>query len=263
MTEQEGNEKQLEELLWTGSDVAGAAVGTTIGLVIGGPPGAIAGSASGPAIARVFRYIGSEFKTRILGKREEVRVGAVLAFAGEKIRDNMEDGKQVRQDDFFREQPDDRSHAEEIFEGVLLVAQREHQEKKLRLYGNLVANIAFDPTISRERANLLLKIAEDLTYRQLCLLAIFAIRDRASLGLRQRDYRDSSEFTSELVALLQEAFNLYAQGLVSGGGDAWLGLTDVNPANTQPQGTGVYLYNLMELWTINSGDLSRTASLLV
>jgi hypothetical protein len=263
MSEEVREEEQTVELIRTGSDVAGAAVGATIGLVIGGPPGVIAGSASGPAIARVFRYVGAEFKNRVLGRREEVRVGAVLAFAGKKIRDNLEAGKQVRQDGFFTEQPDDRSDAEEIFEGVLLAAQREHQEKKLRFYGNLVANIAFDPSISRERANLLLKIGEGLTYRQMCLLAVFGIQDKASLGFRQEDYRGRDRFEPELVVVLQESFDLYTQSLVSCGGEALLGLTDVNPAKMEVQGSGAYLYNLMELWTLDLGDLNHTASFLM
>ncbi len=198
----------------------------------------------------------------MLGKREEVRVGAVLAFAGEKIREKMENGEQVRQDGFFEEQPDDRSDAEEIFEGVLLAAQREHQEKKLRFYGNLVANIAFDPTISRERANLLLKMGEELTYRQMCLLAIFAIPDKTGVGLKQGDCRGSNRIEPEVGAVLQEAYDLYTRNLVNAGGDALLGLTDIDPANMQVQGSGVYLYNLMELWGIDLRDLNHTASLL-
>jgi hypothetical protein len=263
VSEEEHAEELLEELIWTGSDVAGAAAGATIGLVIGGPPGAIAGSASGPAIARVFRYVGAEFKNRVLGKREEVRIGAVIAFAGKKIQDNLEEGKQVRQDGFFTEQPDDRSDAEEIFEEVLLAAQREHQEKKLRYYGNLVANIAFDPTISRERANLLLKIGEDLTYRQMCLLATFALQDKVGIALRQGDYRGSGRIEPEIGAVLQETYDLYTRNLVTAGGDALLGLTDVNPANMEVQGSGAYLYNLMELRSVDLGDLNHTASLLM
>ena len=47
----------------------------------------------------------------------------------------------------------DRSFADEIIEGVLLAAQREYQEKKLPLYGNLLTNIAFRSDIDRVTAN--------------------------------------------------------------------------------------------------------------
>jgi hypothetical protein len=47
----------------------------------------------------------------------------------------------------FRIAPDDRGVAREILEGVLLAAQKERQEKKVTLYGNLYANIAFDPVL--------------------------------------------------------------------------------------------------------------------
>ncbi len=58
---------------------------------------------------------------------------------------------------------DDRSTAEEIFEGVLLVAQRDYQEKKTKFYANFFANIAFEPFIDRALANFLLRVAERLT----------------------------------------------------------------------------------------------------
>ena len=68
-------------------------------------------------------------------------------------------------------------------------AQREHEENKLKYYGNLVANIAFDKTISREQANQLVSLAQKLSYRQIKLLNLYVINQQAlNILLRKEDY---------------------------------------------------------------------------
>jgi hypothetical protein len=47
---------------------------------------------------------------------------------------------------------------------VLLAAQREHEERKLRFMGNLIANLAFHPEIDRGYANYLIRLAEKLSF---------------------------------------------------------------------------------------------------
>jgi len=65
----------------------------------------------------------------------------------------------------------------ELLEGVLLAAQREYEERKVRCYGNLYANIAFEPAIDSVTANSLLREADDLSYMQIQLLALVARKD--------------------------------------------------------------------------------------
>jgi len=55
-------------------------------------------------------------------------------------------------------------------------------------------------------ADLLIKLSQSLSYRQLCLLSIFGQKDRFTL--RQNDYRDTRDFFLEKVSLLQEIFDL-------------------------------------------------------
>src|SRR5215212_4639843 len=86
MTKDRDNDEQIRDLIETGTDITGGAVGAAAGLLIGGPAGALA-----------LRYLASEFTHRVLGQREEARVGAVLEFAAEKIQQNIEQGQQVRQ----------------------------------------------------------------------------------------------------------------------------------------------------------------------
>lgn len=153
-----------------------------------------------------------DFTYRMLGRREKVRVGAVVVYCYEKFQENINAGQQPRQDGFFDDAPNDRSADKEIFEGVMLVAQREPQEKKLQFLGNLVANLAFDQRIDKAHAQLLVKVAEDVSYRQLCILSLFAQRDLRGIRLRQGDYRiekgGGGSFSVEMVGLLQEIHDL-------------------------------------------------------
>src|SRR6266508_3625350 len=126
-------------------------------------------------VALAVRKLVDDFRSRALSRREVLRVDTVLKFAATKIQQNIANGQQIRQDTFFTEALDDRSAGEEIMEAVLLTAQREYEEKKLKYYGNLLANIAFHPEINRGTANQLIRIAERLSYRQMALLAFVSL----------------------------------------------------------------------------------------
>lgn len=67
----------------------------------------------------------------------------------------------------------ERAPFEEIFEGVLIQAQSEHEKKKLRFLGQFLGNVAFDQHCSPEHANYLLGLIERLTYQQLVMLRTF------------------------------------------------------------------------------------------
>ena len=60
----------------------------------------------------------------------------------------------------------------EIIEGMLLLAQKENEERKLPYIANFVANINFDEMVSRSMANYFLKLMSQITYRQIVILSI-------------------------------------------------------------------------------------------
>lgn len=165
-------EEVVDELIDYGSELTGTATAAiAINLFQANPALAVTLGGAGVALTHILRVTAKEVKERLLGKREELRIGATYIFAADKINRNIENGRQIRQDGFFQEQSNARAQAEEILEGVLLTAQREHQEKKIRFYGNLYANIAFDPTVDRSHANYLIRLLDRLSFRQLCWIA--------------------------------------------------------------------------------------------
>jgi len=256
----DNKDKSTEELIDIGSEITGGVTGSIIGFLAAGPAGALVGGASGPIITRAVKKIAGEIRHRYLGHREEVRIGATLTYAVEKIKEKIDQGRQVRQDDFFDYEQNDRPPAEEIMEGVLIASQKEHQEKKLKYYGILLANFAFDSKFDKEQANHLLKAAQQLTYRQLCILALFAKKEQ--YGLRGIDYTSQGTINQDLTILLQETYELNTLGMLNCAGEEMLGLSDVNPAKMNIHGVGAFLYNLMELWTIEKNDINKIVGLL-
>jgi hypothetical protein len=248
-----------------GAGIAGALAGSAASFLMAGPPGAFVGAAGGQLLKHSLKELAGEFVSRSLGRREKERVGAAILFAAEKVRERIDQGQSVRNDDFFAEDANGRSAANEIAEGVILAAQREHEEKKLRFYGNLIASLAFAKEIDRGYANLLIRTAQQLSYRQLCLLELAGLMELTGgkLSLRQGSYRDAvAAIGPAQIPVLFEAYDLYTRGLIHCGGDALLGLADIAPAKLRLQGPGAVLFNLMELRFIDPSDVNPLISVL-
>jgi len=197
--------EKLIAIIDKGSEIGGSVTVATIGLVIAGPIGAIGGAAVGPLVALAFKKIGTEISEKILSPREQARVGATYTLALEKISKSLQSGKNVRDDDFFIEQEKGRSKSETLLEGTLLKARNEYEEKKIKFYSNFLANLNFDDTISFEKGNTLLRILEQLSYRQIAILAYFAGIESLNADRWMISFKDKSElgiyqdFYSELM----------------------------------------------------------------
>ncbi|MFN4865270.1 MAG: hypothetical protein ACK5GZ_02945 [Cyanobium sp.] len=260
MTSEERRDELLRNMIDSGAEIAGGAVGGALGFLAGGPFGAAALGAGGAAAAVAIKRIGGEISERFLGSREKVRTGAVLALAASEIDERINGGESVRDDGFFNQEPDGRSAGGEVVESVLLKSQREPEEQKLPYMAHLLAAISFDSGVSAGMAQQLTKLAEQLTYRQLCLLKVGVCRKM--LHLRESDYRGQGSFNRELLQILYECHDLYARGLVNFGGEVALGLADVKPGAMEPQGFGAELFNLMKLSTIPDEEALAIAVIL-
>lgn len=168
--------KNIKELVEPGSEIIAISAGSTVGAIAGGtiagPLGIIIGSVGGAAIEVAFSKAGKEIKKRLLSKRETERIGAVSFFAINKIKENLQEGQILRDDGFFSKESElKRSVADEILEKTLLAAQRETEENKIRYLGNLYGNISFHSEVGKIEANRLIRIAQDLSFNQMCILA--------------------------------------------------------------------------------------------
>jgi hypothetical protein len=268
----------IQRLIEAGSNMTGAAVGGAVGFVLGGAEGAAIGASGGGLLTSVLKTLG-DVAHRNLSDREEIRVGAAAAFAIEKIRTKLEAGEIPRDDGFFQEsEKDSRSNAEEIFEGALLKSKNEHEEKKIRIIANIFANIAFYSEISTSEANHILQVAENMTYRQMCFLALFERKaEDKDINLATKffpldSYEDTNPIINDLSAL-QEIYELYNFGLVRQievdsnnnpptFNNIYLSLSnldDVIPDKMQLTDLGKRYYSIMDLFEIPKEDLEEVA----
>ena len=215
----EGKESRdgLIRLIDCGTEIlaAGAAAVTSgaVALLLGeGPEAKAIGGLASKGIEIVLRDVGTDISSRQLGPREEIRVGAALIIATAEIKRRQKNGELLRDDGFFDKNQGGRSDAGEVLESVLLKAQREPEEKKIRHLGLLYSSIPFDSDISLPYAHQLIKVAEQLTYRQLCILKLCVVKEEYQL--RDRHYKDPRLRDKALNQILHECHNLYTGGYV-------------------------------------------------
>lgn len=248
--------RQGRELL---SRVTGSTTGALVGMLIGGAEGAVLGSSAGP----VFASLTSDVLDRALGRREQKRVLEVVRLASARLEELLAAGETLRTDGFFDDDPTDRSRAEEILEAVLLVAQREHEQRKLPYVANVFANLAVTEGLSQAQANLLVRISSELSYTQIRLLVIFARRDQ--LNLRAREYlgegaADQTFFLPIDHSILHEAADLWRRGLIANLSQGPQGRTphmfSIVPAKMTPVADGVLLHRLMDLNQMSTDEFA-------
>lgn len=243
-------QKAIDAALQSAGSAAGAVAGGVIGSVIAGPAGMAGGAIVGKGIELLMQKVGQELQERLLSDSEKRRMGSVLAQATSLVKKKMDEGEHLRDDGFFDDGDCDRSAAEEILEGTLRLAEREYEELKTPYLARLYANIVFHSEISRPMANQLLKLAEDLTYRQLVVLHILGgfIGARNALSghsfLKQDAYKSVSG--TENVAVASEIFDLYRRGLL-GSSEVVFDAAGINPSALTIIAYGAHLYRLMEL----------------
>ncbi|MFB3164740.1 hypothetical protein ABLO26_25600 [Neobacillus sp. 179-J 1A1 HS] len=207
---------KLHYMISLGAEMAGGAAGAALGMITGGPGLAVLMGAAGNGISKVL----IDSTEKFLSNREKARTGAAVACAVTKVSNRLNDGITLRQDDFFDERLDGRSKNEELLEGILLNSSNEHEEKKVKLLSNIYSNTIFMNSISLGEANHILKIAGNLTYRQLCVLSL-AVRktEITNICLSKKYLSDNEHLINDVpvesISLRQEILDMYRQGLIS------------------------------------------------
>ena len=258
----------IEQHIDRAIELISSVAGSTLGLVTGEPTsGALIGTASGKGLEIALKKIKQEILARVLSSQEKARALNALDVAIEEILQRLENGESFRKDGFFDEKQTGRSDVKEVAESVLLRAQREPEEKKIRYMGYLLASIAFEPQISAQMAHQLIRAAELLTYRQLCILKLCAVKD--DFELRDNNYREREFLEDDLYEVLYECSDLYSKEYIHFGLDTITfepnvlsKLRSVKPSGMAFQRIGDYLYNLMKLCLIPDEDIAPIAAQL-
>ncbi|MCQ4699113.1 hypothetical protein NE452_16425 [Paeniclostridium sordellii] len=243
--------KVLSTFIKSGSEITGAVINTSINTTMPGFEGVILGT----AVQQIFTKVGEEINNQLLSPREVKRVGATATYIVQKINEELNRGKELRSDDFFDDNKSNRSDAEEILEGIFLKAQKEHEEKKLKYYGNLIANICFNETVSKDFANQLINIVDKLTYRQLQLIVVYSLNKMQSKSfLRDGKFTDLSGKEIDKISILQDTIELYRMSILNCGGEMFLEMSQINPSKMGLDPLGAWLAKLMNLGEIGNED---------
>ena len=255
---------RILRLLHAGLDISGSsaagAVSVAMGLLFAGPVGGAVGGAMGAALSLAWTKLGSEITERLLSSREQARVGYVFGQAAVEIRERIDRGESLRSDGFFSAQQTGRSDAAEVAESILLKSQREPEENKLPYMAHLLASIAFTPQVSPAMAHQITKAAEQLSYRQFCMLKLTAVTDH--FRLRSTHYREYGSFPKPMLSILYEFHELVQREFIGIEDVRGFGITDMIPANARVQGLGRDMFTLMQLSEIPEGHVESIATAL-
>ena len=137
----------------------------------------------------------------------------------------------------------------------LLKSQKGVEEKKLPYMANLFANLCFH-TYNLAESHQLIKAADELSYRQMCLLKVIGTRRN---DLRDRDYSNKL-MSNQLLYLLFEYYDLWKKEYL--GIEGIPGIPNINPNKTRIQGLCKNLCGLMELEKIPNEDIDEICLLL-
>ena len=187
--------------------------------------------------------------------------------AAQRVHKLIKLGHELRADGFFQGEPGNRSLEEEIVEGVLIAAQREHEELKLPYLANLLAAMAFATEIQRGEANLLLRLANAMSYRQLCLIALVEQKNKFPEMWQGRTSEKSLDGLAAdqrfaFIALLKEMAELYDLGVLH---QTIVGIpmeTYITIRLTELGTWGSLLYEAMGLDEIPNDQLTPLAQIL-
>jgi len=155
----------------------------------------------------VLDVVYKEFDARLLSPRQKHRIDLVFITALKEIESRIDGGAILRDGTFFTDASQGRTKAEEIFEGVLIRAKDQYEEKKLTHFGTFFGRMGYAST-SPALANHLLHAAESLSYRQFQFLAHISnvkVFDGEPLRGRKHTLAELQAFRDEEMILIEKA----------------------------------------------------------
>ena len=150
-----------------------------------------------------------------------------------------------------------------IIECALIAVQGAYEERRARHLARFFARWAFMPHVDAAQAHHLLKTAESLTFRQMCLLYLFD--EHAATRFSNVWPRKLKEFEPDpaLASLLAEGLVLDSQGLVyRNDHTVLLGPEDLIPGRMRRTPLGEHAAQLLALDRLERNDLAPVLATL-
>ena len=181
------------------------------GIAVSAAIGDIAGITTGTI--SVLGQLGLDrFITPLISKRQTVRLFQWGTQAAEGIAQRLANGEKYREDGFFDETPSNRAKIDEVVESTLKKVMETTEEPKIKFMANLTENVHFDSDFDLDTYRRILKILDELSYRQLCIIKLFMNVDQIDL-----DSLGNSNVTHSLSSILTDCFEVSDKGFINSG----------------------------------------------
>ena len=226
-----------------GANMVGAAVSMS-------PGNTMAGAVIGGLLNNVI----DEFYKRVLSPRQKLRIERTIDMARKDVADKQNAGTFVeRNDSFFELRDAEVSDASKLLEETLYKCSEEFEERKLLHYAKLYSNICFRNDITYEHAYVLLRLARELSYRQLAILAYMADGNEINMNEWDKVFK-SHKGIQKYYDFYVECQSLYRWRLTCQPND-YPGIQLGDTPRTVISAMGVDMHNLMELNTIDTNGV--------
>lgn len=156
-----------------GSQITAAVITPIIQASISDPTGIIPNSI-GVLITTTGETI-ADTLDRNMSQQEIIRTNKAYIYFVENLENKLNQGFQIRDDDFFRSPIGYRKPAEELFEGMLIKSRNQYEEAKVKFFSNLYANGCVDMTLTPQMISLFILILDRLSFNHLDILNRFKI----------------------------------------------------------------------------------------
>lgn len=124
-----------------------------------------------PIMNHCINRVLSLFENKSFAKIESARLGICYSQMVGTFKKNLDNGHEISFPDLANSK-DNPTKADEIFEAIFKASIDDSQTIKSLFYGHLMGNLPFQSQYDASASYLLLKTAMQLTYDELCLLAV-------------------------------------------------------------------------------------------
>lgn len=249
--------KKSLDIIKMGSSIAGGVTGTALSLLTKEPFAILAASGIGAHLPNVI----NDFAERFLSQREQIKVGALEAFTFYKIQQKLELNKSINKK--FIEQGQGQLSISDLYEGTLIKAKNEFEEKKIELISSVFANSIFTDNINPHDANHILNLVAALSYRKLCIIAFYKRRKeftQVKLLSKPFVYYSDASFSLGTMIISQDVFELREQGILDAGqGNNLLAIdkTHLTPSEIEISAIGELYAQIIDFNDIDREDIMQ------
>ncbi|TXK83560.1 hypothetical protein [Paenibacillus sp. N3.4] len=150
----------------------------------------------------------------VLNKRAKERISSSFKNAAEKIIKLKEEGYIERTDISIDEQS--YTVKDELIEDLFKKVMNQHQEKKIKYITNAAVSFFYEKGTEKHTSEFVfnaMKIADNLTFQQMCLLMLFST-DKYRNSLRAEEHEGKYEYSDAQYNVYNEILELVRLGLL-------------------------------------------------